>query len=308
MKKFAKRQLAASLVFLLFLLALTTSAVYAWLSNSLESTVGATSYVHKSYFESGDGTSTQQYNVSYDADGNPTHGYDSQGNPLTSEAGCAFEIRYPLQLYYFAWLQNLGYFNDVKNGAAETVHFYLSEDLDMTGWVLPPSGTAEYPFIGEFNGNGHTISNLTVTNANTVTDIPNEGTTGDQIIGFFGVVGQYNGSANPNNHTARVENFTLNGVTIESTAPAENKSLVGVAAGYVNGVMNGVAVANSTVTVASGVSALGMPASESGGGTANQSDYGLVGYCTEPYRLDLNVTRVTLAAPVETQNVMYKNL
>lgn len=295
---------------LLFLLALTTSAVYAWLSNSLESTVGATSYVHKSYFESGDGTSTQQYNVSYDADGNPTHGYDSQGNPLTSEAGCAFEIRYPLQLYYFAWLQNLGYFNepDPVTGEIEPVYFYISEDLDMTGWVLPPSGTAEYPFIGEFNGNGHTISNLTVTNANTVTDIPNEGTTGDQIIGFFGVVGQYNGSANPNNHTARVENFTLNGVTIESTAPAENKSLVGVAAGYVNGVMSGVAVSNSTVTVGSGVSALGMPTSESGGGTANQSDYGLVGYCTEPYRLDLNVTRVTLAAPVETQNVMYKNL
>ena len=310
MKKFAKRQLAASLVFLLFLLALTTSAVYAWLSNSLESTVGATAYVHKSYFESGDGTSTQQYNVSYDAQGNPTHGYDSQGNPLTSEAGCAFEIRYPLQLYYFAWLQNLGYFNepDPVTGEIEPVYFYISEDLDMTGWVLPPSGTAEYPFIGEFNGNGHTISNLTVTNANTVTDIPNEGTTGDQIIGFFGVVGEYNGSANPNNHTARVENFTLNGVTIESTAPAENKSLVGVAAGYVNGVMNGVAVANSTVTVGSGVSALGMPASESGGGTTNQSDYGLVGYCTEPYRLDLNVTRVTLAAPVETQNVMYKNL
>ena len=295
---------------LLFLLALTTSAVYAWLSNSLESTVGATSYVHKSYFESGDGTSTQQYNVSYDADGNPIHGYDSQGNPLTSEAGCAFEIRYPLQLYYFAWLQNLGYFNepDPETGEIEPVYFYISEDLDMTGWVLPPSGTAEYPFIGEFNGNGHTISNLTVTNANTVTDIPNEGTTGEQIIGFFGVVGEYNGSANANNHTARVENFTLNGVTIESTAPAENKSLVGVAAGYVNGVMNGVAVANSTVTVANGVSALGMPASESGGGTANQSDYGLVGYCTEPYRLDLNVTRVTLAAPVETQNVMYKNL
>lgn len=295
---------------LLFLLALTTSAVYAWLSNSLESTVGATSYVHKSYFESGDGTSTQQYNVSYDADGNPTHGYDSQGNPLTSEAGCAFEIRYPLQLYYFAWLQNLGYFNepDPETGEIEPVYFYISEDLDMTGWVLPPSGTAEYPFIGEFNGNGHTISNLTVTNANTVTDIPNEGTTGDQIIGFFGVVGEYNGSANANNHTARVENFTLNTVTIESTAPAENKSLVGVAAGYVNGVMNGVAVANSTVTVGSGVSALGMPASESGGGTTNQSDYGLVGYCTEPYRLDLNVTRVTLAAPVETQNVMYKNL
>lgn len=314
MNKHAKRQLAASFVFLLFLLALTTSAVYAWLSNSLESTIGATSYVHKSYFESGDGTSTLQYNVSYDAQGNPTHGYDSQGNPLTSEAGCAFEIRYPLQLYYFAWLQNLGYFNtpDETTGVPKQVHFYLSADLDMSDYELPPIGTAQYPFLGTFDGNGHTITNLHIINdENELTDVPDsaeEDAINPQIVGFFGVVGEYGGSGIASDGVASVSDMILNGVNIETSAPTDGKSLIGIAAGYVNGEMSGVAVANSTVTVGSGVSALGVASSVSGGGTTNLSDYGLVGYCTEPYMLDLNVTKVSLAAPVETQNVIYKNL
>ena len=39
---------------------------------------------------------------------------------------------------------------------------FLGADIDMTGVSMTPIGTAEYPFMGEFNGQGHTISNLTI--------------------------------------------------------------------------------------------------------------------------------------------------
>ncbi|MBR4439640.1 MAG: hypothetical protein IKS88_03450, partial [Clostridia bacterium] len=308
-----KKRLAARFLLLVFLASLTAlalSVAFAWFSNTLESGFGATSYVHKSYFESGDGTATLRYNTGYDAGGNSL----GSDEGVTSEVGCAFEIRYPLQLYYFAWLQNLGYFNtpDETTGEIAQVHFYISADLDMSDYVLPPIGTAEYPFLGTIDGNGHTITNLHIINEESeLTDVPDsaeEDAINPQIVGFFGVVGSYGGSAIASDGTASVSNMILNGVNIETSDPTDGESLIGVAAGYVNGVMSGVAVANSTVTVASGVDALGVASSVSGGGTSNLSDYGLVGYCTEPYMLDLNVTKVSLAAPVETQNVIYKNL
>ena len=38
----------------------------------------------------------------------------------------------------------------------------LDADIDMTGVSMSPIGTAEHPFMGEFNGLGRTISNLTI--------------------------------------------------------------------------------------------------------------------------------------------------
>ncbi len=38
----------------------------------------------------------------------------------------------------------------------------LGADIDMTGVGMSPIGTAEHPFMGEFNGLGRTISNLTI--------------------------------------------------------------------------------------------------------------------------------------------------
>ena len=95
---------------LLLSVVLTSTAVFAWLSNSLKTVPNIEAHIHKSYFESGDGTSAEQY-----IDGN--HADDS---------GCAFEIKYPVQLYYFAWLQALGYFNTPVDGTNQIkqVYFY----------------------------------------------------------------------------------------------------------------------------------------------------------------------------------------
>lgn len=147
-----KRIIVTSLIGVLIFALLLTPLSYAWLANSLNKNTQIESYVHKSYFESGDGKTAAQF-----IDG--SHG-DDQSN-------CAFEIKYPVQLYYFAWLQALGYFNIPSNGVGtpiSPVYFYLSEDLDMTGWVLPQIGTQTYPFVGNFDGNGHIVSNLTVQN------------------------------------------------------------------------------------------------------------------------------------------------
>ena len=78
---------------------------YAWFADTLRKNVQIESYVHKSYFESGDGTSAEQFIDGLHA----------------TEEGCAFEIKYPVQLYYFAWLQALGYFNTPDGSNIEQV-------------------------------------------------------------------------------------------------------------------------------------------------------------------------------------------
>jgi Zn-dependent metalloprotease len=56
-------------------------------------------------------------------------------------------------------------------------HFILTADLDCSGAALTPIGNSSTPFTGIFDGNGHTISNLTIT-AST-----------QDYIGLFGYVG-----------------------------------------------------------------------------------------------------------------------
>ncbi len=90
------------------------------------------------YFESGDGSPADPYIISS-----------------------------PVHLYNLAWLQYLGYFNKnsaLTNGRAQS-YFKLKNDLIMTGVAIPPIGTAEYPFLGHFDGNGCVVSSLTVSNA-----------------------------------------------------------------------------------------------------------------------------------------------
>lgn len=82
------------------------------------------------------------------------------GSPLNNETGDKpYGITTPRHLYNLAWLTYLGYFNDKPQ-----MYFELGENIDMTGWALPPIGTETFPFTGNFNGQGYVISNLTVSN------------------------------------------------------------------------------------------------------------------------------------------------
>lgn len=42
----------------------------------------------------------------------------------------------------------------------------LDNDIDMTGVLMPTIGITDHPFMGEFDGQSHTISNLSITSAN----------------------------------------------------------------------------------------------------------------------------------------------
>ena len=138
--------------------------VFAWMSdNGLSSPIDITSNVHKTYFNGGDG---------------------SEGDP--------YQIDNALQLYYFAWLQDLGLFNvdsDDEGTQIDTVYFVLTNNIDMSGYQLPPIGTTEHPFLGNFDGQGYTVSNLTVENEREHLFEPPEGSSEiskyAEIIGFF---------------------------------------------------------------------------------------------------------------------------
>jgi len=101
-----------------------------------------------------------------------------------------YVIATPTHLYNLSRLQNLGVFSEknyfqigykfdgtnlqcLDNSSGSPVY---TNWLDMDGVTLSPIGNEATPFVGEFNGNGLPIRNLTV-----------EGTPDD--IGFFGYVG-----------------------------------------------------------------------------------------------------------------------
>lgn len=230
----------------------------AWFVDNLTMSVGSEASINKSYFEGGNGTSTNPY-----------------------------LIKYPRQYYFFTWLQDMGYFNEEDTdhpGTYKQTYFKLHNDvttLDMSGYYLPPAGTDQYPFIGNFDGNGKTITNLNITNnpaqyTNPPVN-PNNDDRNYQIMGTFGVVGSYGTMPYTFNSSAiQVKNLALNNVTVNSATPKDGKTLVGVAAGYVNDA-TGTTLTNIEV---SGNSSITSAATTyvSSSYTTRLSDYTLVGY------------------------------
>ena len=238
---------------------------FAWISdNGLSSLVNITGNVHKNYFAYGEGSEDAPYGIAT-----------------------------PVQLYYFAWLQYLGFFNVDLDGVEgmDTYYFELADDLDMTGYKLPPIGTTTKPFLGTFNGKGHTISNLTVKNDYGTLSAPPNGTEnfgGAEIIGFFGVIGKLEGDTSYEYDTEanQISNFVLENITVETQT---SNALIGMIAGYVNGLVDKVGVVGSTVTIAKG-----SPLTDI---TNNMSDYGLIGYCTEGFKEKVLTTSIDIYDP-----------
>ena len=190
-------------------------------------------------------------------------------------------------LYNLAWLQYMGRYN---TPSVSQKYFKLKNDIDMSGLTLPPIGTDEYPFLGHFDGNNKTVSNLVVsnddpTNANSDFGVtkPNptnlQNTEQPEIVGFFGVIGQsptiddltYSSSI------VSVSNLTLNNITVRSKT---DQTLIGLAAGYVDGTLSGVKIDGEATIDVDGQSTTAAINSI----TDNISDYGLVGYSTKTSR------------------------
>lgn len=254
------------------------TSTFAWFTAanraSLDSGLG---YTGSSYFAGGDGSSSNPY-----------------------------IINKPINMYNLAWLQYLGFFNQNKDGAYRQVYFALGDNFDMTStssnnWTLPPIGTETYPFIGNFDGKGYTVSNLIVDNELADGHITRKpfivtSLSGVNIVGTFGVVGDYAsvlGTAYTYSSAANVvKNVYFDNVTVTSQ---ETDTLIGVAAGYVNAEFLNVGVANSHINVLAGTQPL-----DAANLTSNLSDFSTVGYATDDYKKTRNVSNVVAKAPKTT--------
>lgn len=234
----------------------SVASTIAWFRETVDLTPDVvTGSVQGAYYAGGDGTS---------------------GNP--------FQIHDPIHLYNLAWLQYFGLYNVFDNNELEQQYYFVvTADLDMTGWTLPPIGTEDYPFLGKFDGGGHTITGLTSTNdfdsgsgvktPQKFTGFGNEYHQ-PQIVGFFGVVGKLpDDTYTYTSANNQMINVTLNGTKVESRTP---QTLIGIAAGYVNATMSGVKVSGAATIDVNGATA--STAVDSAKITGNLSDYGLVGY------------------------------
>lgn len=247
------------------------SATFAWFeTNNKGDFAGGTGYTASAYFAGGNGSSATPY-----------------------------IINQPVHLYNLAWLQYLGFFNKTENGAYKQTYFVLGSDVDMSSstinWTLPPIGTSNNPFIGNFDGKGYTISNLVVDNSlgdGHITRKPStvDAISGVNIVGTFGVVGAYNlnSSYTYSSATNAVKNVTLSNVEVKTSL---SSSLIGIAAGYVNAAITDVGILSSKVTINSGAAALDSTL------TSNLSDYSTVGYCTAAFKTTRNLSTTSIQAP-----------
>jgi len=181
----------------------------------------------------------------------------------------AYVISSPIHMYNLAWLQYLGQFNTTVS----PTYFKLKNDIDMStlGSALPPIGTQANPFIGIFDGQSHTISNLTVSNnLNDIAKHPStvQALTGVSVVGFFGIVGnpQPIGINRGDTHLDYTElqvldklnlhHFNLQNVVVKSTT---SQTLMGIVAGYVNGhdgTVHDIGVLNGSLQAAQGATCL----------------------------------------------------
>ena len=185
-----------------------------------------------------------------------------------------FRITNAVHLYNLAWLQYLGYFNRREgfNNDRDQTYFELGKDVDMRGRAIPPIGTEEYPFIGEFKGNGHKVTNLTISNKKGTGDLVYSPTNAKfsnnilrfvddskahdiEIVGMFGVTGNYNKYLDTyantytglNKADVNVSNFYVDKIHVRSNSA---KTLAGLAAGYIGGNFSNVGVYRSDIKFA----------------------------------------------------------
>lgn len=215
-----------------------------------------------------------------------------------------FRITNAVHLYNLAWLQYLGYFNRREgfNNGLDQTYFELGKDVDMAGRAIPPIGTEEYPFIGEFKGNGHKVTNLTISNKKGTGDLVYAPTNANfssgnmlcrindstktqeiEIVGMFGVTGNYNKYLDTyantytglNKADVNVSNFYVDKIHVRSNSA---KTLAGLAAGYIGGNFSNVGVYRSDIKFAANAQSINDTTIVSSGVL---SQYSLVGAYNE---------------------------
>lgn len=222
-------------------------------------------------------------------------------------------------LYNLAWLQYIGMYNvdnissDSPSVSIQEKYFKITDDIYMDGIVLPPIGTETYPFFGHIDGGiyntgGDLIGTRTIYNLVVSNDDPTQSTSDfgihkpstipshalqlngsnqlTRVVGFVGVVGHIptNTTITSNDYnsiTPSITNIVLNNITTQGgTNSSPSQLLIGLAGGYVDGVLSGVKVSGDK----SYIKVNNQTAVDSTKITKELSDYGLVGYATDDYK------------------------
>lgn len=138
-----------------------------------------------------------------------------------------FIINDKYHLYNLAWLQNTGKLNT-------KYYFELDGDLSIPeNFWLPPIGTDEYEFIGDFNGKGYLISGLQITTDKSKLSkvgLPSGSGVFSNAVGMFGMTGS----------GSEIHNFVLDKPIVEvatanTTYSQSSDRTVGIAIGMVSG-------------------------------------------------------------------------
>lgn len=231
-----------------------------------------------------------------------------------------FLIKNNRHLYNLCWLQYLGYFN--KQGSLDEhgrivtqghenemtqFSFSIEANLNMTGWYLPPLGTTLNPFVGLLNGQGHTISGLQTTN--TFSEFGNKHPSSVnasnfanvEVIGFAGVIGKYDsmrlGNLSINSNSNAIANIKLSETTVKTNAA---RTLTGIVAGYINGIVSDIGVVNSSLNIGSGSQKLDSSA------IADISTYTVAGYATSEYLTAVKNSKTLVINPTSrTDHYVY---
>ncbi len=219
-----------------------------------------------------------------------------------------YQIEDPVHLYNLAWLQYLGYFNmnDSFNNGLTQSHFIVTKDINMSSIrsAIPPIGTAEYPFIGVFNGGDHTITSAKISNEkgngesmlrirpsnakfnDSTSLLSTAGNTEEvSIVGLFGVTGDYNDyiTSYQSSNTSftdeyktamKVTNFYTDKLHVYSGSAS---TLTGLVAGYAGSNITNVGVYRADIKYASGANGLSSLSGSTNINSAVTSKYALVG-------------------------------
>lgn len=116
-----------------------------------------------------------------------------------------YQISNAAQLAYMAYLVN-------SNTTYRNKYYQLTADIDLSAHYWYPIGKKNYSFNGTFDGQYHTISNMTIDN--TVTGM------GVKYLGLFGYIGKYN-------LTVTIKNLFMNNAMITDSSATYTSFLVG---------------------------------------------------------------------------------
>lgn len=164
------------------------------------------------------------------------------------------EIGTPEELIAFAGLVNAG------TADADAV---LTANIDMKGFNLPPIGSKDIKYSGSFDGNGYTISNLSISASNT------------DYVGLFGHI-----------EGAAIENLTLRNINVSGS------SYVGGIVGYAGG---GSLISNCHVNDGSVVCVTEQAAASGIGGVAGYITNTVIRFCSN--------TNVAVSSPVDNSGI-----